>query len=129
MPVAVMLGPMSAGRLNVRQEEVREEAKRYPELDLKLVDSGLPREDKVRECQDAVALIAAGRGAFDTDLIAELNNLRLIQTFSAGTDWIDKAALAELGVKVANNGGANAVAVAEHAVILMLSVERKSIGR
>ncbi len=125
MPVAVMLGPMSEGRLNVRQQEVREEAKKYPELEFKLVDSEQSRENVVQECKDAVALIAAGRGAFDTELIAELKNLRLIQTFSAGTDWIDKAALAELGVKVANNGGANAVAVAEHAIILMLSVERK----
>ena len=125
MPVAVLLGPMSEGRANVRGEEVREEAKKYPELELKFVDSGLPREDVVRECKDAVALISAGRGAFDTELIAELSNLQLIQTFSAGTDWMDKAALAELGVKVANNGGANAVAVAEHAIILMLSVERK----
>ena len=125
MPVAVLLGPMSEARVNVRHEEVREEAKKYPELELKFVDSGMPREDVVRECKDAVALISAGHGAFDTKLIAELGNLQLIQTFSAGTDWMDKAALAELGVKVANNGGANAVAVAEHAIILMLSVERK----
>lgn len=125
MPVAVLLGPMSEDRLNVRQIEVSEEAKNYPELELRLVDSNQPREDVIRACQDAVALIAGGHRAFDTEMISEMSNLRLIQTFSAGTDWMDKAALAELGVDVANNGGANAVAVAEHAIILMLSVERK----
>ncbi len=124
MAVVVLLGPMSDARANVRNEEVKAEAEKYPEVELRFVDSEQPREDVVRECKDAVALIAGGR-AFDTDLIAEMADLRLIQTFSAGTDWMDKAALAELGVQVANNGGANAVAVAEHAIILMLSVERK----
>ncbi len=125
MPVAVLLGPMSEARTNVRHEEVKQEALKYPDLELKLVDSDQSREDVIRECQDAVALIAGGHRSFDTDLISQLGNLKLIQTFSAGTDWMDKAALAELGVKVSNNGGANAVAVAEHAIILMLSVERK----
>ena len=125
MPVAVLLGPMSEGRLNVRQMEASEEAGKYPELELRIVDSNQSREDVIRECKDAVALIAGGHRAFDTEMISAMRNLCLIQTFSAGTDWMDKAALAELGVKVANNGGANAVAVAEHAIILMLSVERK----
>ena len=125
MPVAVMLSPMTDSRANIRIKEVLDEAEKYPELELRLVDSNQPREDVIRECKDAVALIAGGHRAFDAELISELSNLRLIQTFSAGTDWMDKAALAELGVKVANNGGANAVAVAEHAIILMLSVERK----
>ena len=49
----------------------------------------------------------------------------MIQTFSAGTDWIDKIKLAELGVDVANNNGANAVSVAEHAICLMFAVYRK----
>ena len=125
MPVAVLLGPMSEMRVNVRHKELKEEAKKYPELDLKFVDSRACREDVLRECQDALVLIPAVHDAFDTELISSLSNLELIQTFSAGTDWMDKAALAELGVKVANNGGANAVAVAEHTIILMLSVERK----
>ena len=38
---------------------------------------------------------------------------------------LDIAALNELGVLVANNGGGNAVAVAEHTVTLMVSVYRK----
>ena len=125
MPVAVLLGPQSDARVSVRNAEITEEAQKYPELELKFVDSEQPVEDVVKECKDAVALIPAGHRAFDTELISKLQNLRLIQTFSAGTDWMDKAALAELGVSVSNNGGANAVAVAEHAVMLMLSIERK----
>jgi phosphoglycerate dehydrogenase-like enzyme len=38
---------------------------------------------------------------------------------------IDIAALNELNIKVANNGGGNAVAVSEHTIALMVSVYRK----
>ncbi len=40
---------------------------------------------------------------------------------SAGFDHVDVNGLAELGVEVANNGGSNAIAVAEHAISLLLS--------
>ncbi len=125
MAVVVLLGPMGDGRANTRNAELQEAAAKYPEVQLKFVDSDKPREEVLEECQDAVALIPAGVRTFDTEFISKLDNLKLIQTFSAGTDWMDKAALAELGVQVSNNGGANAVAVAEHAVMLMLTIERK----
>ena len=52
-------------------------------------------------------------------------NLRLVQTVSAGTDTLDVKGLGEMGVRTANNGGGNAVAVAEHAIGLIISVYRK----
>ncbi len=125
MAEVVLLGPMGDARAQARQSELLSAAAQFPEVELKFVDSDQPREDVIRECQDAVALIPAGVRTFDTEFISKLGNLQLIQTFSAGTDWMDKAALAELGVNVSNNGGANAVAVAEHAVLLMLTIERK----
>ncbi len=125
MAVVVLLGPMGDARSQMRQDELAKAAKEYPEVELRFVDTEQPMDDVIRECQDAVALIPAGVRTFDTEFISKLGNLKLIQTFSAGTDWMDKAALAELGVNVSNNGGANAVAVAEHAVLLMLTIERK----
>jgi glyoxylate reductase/D-3-phosphoglycerate dehydrogenase len=50
--------------------------------------------------------------------------LRLIQLLSAGYDRADIAAARRAGVPIANNGGANSVAVAEHALLLMLAVSR-----
>ena len=123
--VVVLLGPLGDPRSDTRRAELEAAAAKYPEVELRFVDSDQPRADQIRECQDAVALLPGGVRNFDTDFISQLPNLRHIQTFSAGTDWMDKAALAELGVNVSNNGGANAVAVAEHAVLLMLTIERK----
>lgn len=51
--------------------------------------------------------------------------LRLIQLLSAGYDRADLAAARRARVPIANNGGANAVAVAEHALLLMLAVSRR----
>jgi glyoxylate reductase/D-3-phosphoglycerate dehydrogenase len=59
------------------------------------------------------------------DLARECPNLKLVQLLTAGFDVVDVPGLAELGVKVANNGGSNAISVSEHAVSLMLMVYRK----
>ena len=51
--------------------------------------------------------------------------LKLVQLLSAGYDRADLAAARRAGVPVANNGGANSVAVSEHALMLMLAVSRR----
>ncbi|MGH7155189.1 MAG: 2-hydroxyacid dehydrogenase [Acetobacteraceae bacterium] len=53
--------------------------------------------------------------------------LRLIQLFSAGYDHVDLDAARRARVPVANNGGANSRAVAEHTIALMLAVYRKLV--
>jgi phosphoglycerate dehydrogenase-like enzyme len=50
---------------------------------------------------------------------------RLLQLLSAGYDKVDTRGLAQIGVPVADNGGANAPTVAEHALLLMLAVLRR----
>jgi phosphoglycerate dehydrogenase-like enzyme len=53
--------------------------------------------------------------------------LKLVQLLSAGYDNVDLEAARRAKVPVCNNGGANAVSVAEHALLLMLAVQRKLI--
>ncbi|MBV9813229.1 MAG: 3-phosphoglycerate dehydrogenase, partial [Acetobacteraceae bacterium] len=53
--------------------------------------------------------------------------LKLVQLLSAGYDTVDIEAARRAGVPVANNGGANSVAVAEHTLLLMLAVSRRLI--
>ena len=53
--------------------------------------------------------------------------LRLVQLLSAGYDDVDLEAARRAGVPVANNGGANAISVSEHALMLMLTVARRVI--
>jgi len=93
-------------------------------VEIKWVDATQPLEQQAAQLQEAVAVIAAP-SAFPVELALKCPKLKLIQTVSAGTNLIDIAALQELGIRVANNGGGNAVAVSEHTIALMVSVYRK----
>jgi phosphoglycerate dehydrogenase-like enzyme len=53
--------------------------------------------------------------------------LKLVQLLSAGYDRVDVEAARKAGVPVSNNGGANAIAVAEHTVLLMLAVLKQLV--
>jgi phosphoglycerate dehydrogenase-like enzyme len=54
-------------------------------------------------------------------------NLKLVQLTSAGYDQVDAEAAKKAKVPVSNNGGANAIAVSEHALMLMLAVEKRCV--
>jgi len=60
-------------------------------------------------------------------LYEEAPSLRLVQMLSAGYDRADLEAARKSKVPLCNNGGANAVAVSEHALLLMLAVSRRLI--
>jgi phosphoglycerate dehydrogenase-like enzyme len=53
--------------------------------------------------------------------------LKLYQLLSAGYDDVDLEAARRAKVPVCNNGGANAISVSEHAMMLMLTVSRRVI--
>src|SRR3989440_8539228 len=53
--------------------------------------------------------------------------LKLVQLLSAGYDNVDLEAARRAKVPLSNNGGANAISVSEHALMLMLTVYRKVI--
>ncbi len=88
------------------------------------VDSSQPLEDQAPELADAQAIIVAGAGV-SVEVARLAPKLKLVQTTSAGTDTLDKTALGEMGIRVSNNGGGNAVAVAEHTIALLVSTIRK----
>ncbi len=57
----------------------------------------------------------------------QAKRLKMVQVLSAGYDQVNIAGAREARVPVCTNGGANAVAVAEHAIMLMLAVYRKLV--
>lgn len=76
---------------------------------------------------DAEYLVGFVDALVDKDLFRIGPKLRLVQLLSAGYDQADLAAARTAGVPVCNNGGANSVAVSEHAVLLMLAVSRQLV--
>ncbi|HKX03861.1 MAG TPA: 2-hydroxyacid dehydrogenase [Methylomirabilota bacterium] len=54
-------------------------------------------------------------------------NMKLVQLLSAGYDRVDIEAARKAKVPVSNNGGANAIAVAEHTIMLILAVLKRVV--
>jgi phosphoglycerate dehydrogenase-like enzyme len=57
----------------------------------------------------------------------EAKRLKLLQVLSAGYDYVNIAGARKARIPICSNGGANSVAVAEHAIMLMLAVYRKLV--
>lgn len=62
------------------------------------------------------------------NVLQEGKSLRLLQLLTAGYDKVDLKVTGELNIPVATNGGANAWAVAEHSIALLLGLYRKLIA-
>jgi lactate dehydrogenase-like 2-hydroxyacid dehydrogenase len=93
-------------------------------VEVKWVDSTQPVEKQAEELKGIVAVIATP-SEYSVELARLTPDVKLVQTVSAGTNLIDKQTLGELGIRVANNGGGNAIAVSEHTVGLIISTYRK----
>jgi phosphoglycerate dehydrogenase-like enzyme len=72
-------------------------------------------------------LIGLGDASMDDRFYAKARHLKLVQLLSAGYDRCNVEAARRASVPIANNGGANSVAVAEHALLLMLAVSRRLV--
>ena len=72
-------------------------------------------------------LVGFVAGLIREELYAKAPKLKLIQLLSAGYDEADIAAARRANIPISNNGGANSVAVSEHAILLMLAVQRQLI--
>ncbi len=71
-------------------------------------------------------ILVFGHGVSD-DVLRKAKKTKLVQLCSAGFDGINLGLAGEMGIPVANNGGANAIPVAEFALTLMLSTIRHLI--
>jgi phosphoglycerate dehydrogenase-like enzyme len=65
------------------------------------------------------------RNPLGPDFYANAKKIKLVQLISAGYNTVDIEAARKAGVPVANNGGANSVAVAEHTLMLILATLKK----
>jgi D-3-phosphoglycerate dehydrogenase len=73
---------------------------------------------------DADALIVRSAVDVNADMLRGANRLRVIGRAGVGVDNIDLDAATKAGIAVMNTPGANAVAVAEHTIALMLALAR-----
>lgn len=86
----------------------------------------LPEETGLESVlRDAEALIVRSRTKVTREVLSGAHRLKCIVRAGSGVDNIDIEAARERGVRVMNVPGANSIAVAEHALALMLAISRK----
>jgi len=90
-----------------------------PGLELRLI----PAEALTDALRDADYLMGF-IGPLDDAALAGARRLKLVQLLSVGYDRFNLAGARAARVPVAVNGGANAIAVAEHAILLMMATLR-----
>lgn len=93
--------------------------------DLEVLDRSAP--EFARAMQEAEYLMGFARGDLGPAFYRAAPKLKLIQLVSAGYDRLDVEAARQARVPVANNGGANSVAVAEHTMMLMLAACKRLV--
>jgi phosphoglycerate dehydrogenase-like enzyme len=93
-------------------------------FELVVVDPGTP--EFYKEAIDAEYFLGLAR-QMGGEFFRSAPKLRLVQLLSAGYDRVDIEAARKAKVPVSNNGGANAIAVAEHTILLMLAVLKRLV--
>lgn len=87
----------------------------------------LPDAEKIELVRAADFLILFP-GRISEPVLRAATRLKLIQLVSVGFDGMDLALCQQLGIPVANNGGANALDVAEHTFALILAFYRRLVA-
>ena len=77
------------------------------------------------EARIAEADVLLVSGMWRNHLATKSPRLKFIQSISAGVDQYDRAVLAGAGIRLASAQGANANAVSEHAISLILAIARR----
>ncbi len=96
------------------------------ELEVAVVNPALSEAEKIELCRDADAIVTSD---ITTNVLRECPKVKLIQTLSAGYDRMDLESILEMGIPVANNGGANAISVSEQTLALMIGISRNLMAQ
>jgi phosphoglycerate dehydrogenase-like enzyme len=93
-------------------------------FELVVADPGTP--EFIQAAGDAEYYLGLAR-RMGGEFFRSAPNLKLVQLLSAGYDHVDVEAARKAKVPVSNNGGANALAVAEHTIMLILAVLKRVV--
>ena len=110
---------------NILPKEIVDQAVAMAPTNFDLVVADFPTPAFSEAVKDAEFFVGFVRGGFDDAFYKNAPKLKLIQLISAGYDRVDIEAARRAKVLVANNGGANAVSVAEHTMLLILATMKK----
>jgi glyoxylate reductase/D-3-phosphoglycerate dehydrogenase len=85
----------------------------------------LSREELLAKLPEVELLLSMGVGWLSDEQLASATKLKLIQLMSVGYDSFNIEGARKTGIPVAINGGANAISVAEHAILFLLTLFKR----
>ena len=94
------------------------------DLDWGVVSPDDPEDDRTAALSDAVAIITNGL-SITIEQLVKMPKMKLLQVMSAGFDRLDVPTIREMGIEVCNNSPAIATSVAEHAISMMMLVQKR----
>lgn len=97
-----------------------------PAIEVTTYPMSMPDDEKAALVADADFLILFP-GHLAEPVVRGAKKVKLIQLVSVGFDQMDLALCKELGIPVANNGGTNALDVAEHTIAMILALYRRFV--
>jgi phosphoglycerate dehydrogenase-like enzyme len=97
-----------------------------PAFQLHMLPASASVADIAAAMRDADYLLGFVRHLPDA-AYAQAKRLKLVQVLSAGYDRVNIEGARAVHIPICSNGGANSVAVAEHAIMLILAVYRKLV--
>ena len=95
-------------------------------FDVVVVDGEQSEQEQIEAVKDADFLMVY-RATLNDPVLRAATHLRLVQLLAAGYDRMNLELMGELDIPCAANGGANAWAVADHTVLLMLALYRRLV--
>ena len=115
-PTVVLAGP-----INAKATALLESAARV------ILAQELTEESIVALAQEAEGILFRSRPDCSLSLMAACPRLKVVGRHGAGLDIVDIPAATRLGIAVVHSPGANAPAVAEHALMLMLMCAKRAV--
>ena len=115
--------------INGQGPQVAETFTRLAPVDfsVEVLPYGSPPETVLTALADADYLVLHP-ATLTGEVIRQAQHLKLIQLLAAGYDKVDLATAQQCAIPVATNGGANAWAVAEHAIALLLALYKRLVA-
>ena len=97
-------------------------------LDLKFMPPGSPEDEAIEATRDTEIILGdyTHRTKINRRMIESAEGLKFIQQIAVGIEIIDIEAARERGIPVANIAGFNSIGLAEHAMMLILSLLKKT---
>ena len=94
------------------------------DLDWGVVSPADSPDEQAVAMADAGAVISNGP-PLSMETLTKMPKMKLLQLMSAGFDGLDVPAMREMGIEVCNNSPAIATSVAEHAISMMMLVQKR----